>query len=73
MIIDIPRFVAAERPYWQELEAMLVRLESEPIARFSLDEIKRFHFLFERTSADLARLTPQAEPETHQFLQSLVA
>jgi len=72
VIIDIPRFVTTERPYWQELEAMLDRLEFEPISRLSLDEIKRFHFLYERSAADLARLTVQAEPETHKYLESLV-
>jgi uncharacterized membrane protein SpoIIM required for sporulation len=72
VIIDIPRFVAAERPYWQELEAMLERLESEPGLRLGVEEIKRFHFLYERSAADLARLSPQAEPETHKFLENLV-
>lgn len=52
---------------------MLTRLESEPLGRFTLDEIKRFHFLYERSAADLARLTMQAEPETHKFLENLVA
>lgn len=72
MIIDIPRFITTERPYWLELEAMLTRLETEPVARLTLEEIKRFHFLYERSAADLARLTPQAEPETHKFLENLV-
>jgi uncharacterized membrane protein SpoIIM required for sporulation len=73
VIIDLPRFIATERAYWQELESMLVRLESEPDARFNLDEVKRFHFLYERSASDLARLTVQAEPETHKFLENLVA
>jgi len=73
VIIDIPRFIATERPYWQELEGKLTRLESEPLSRFTLEEIKRFHFLYERSAADLARLAMQAEPETHKFLENLVA
>lgn len=73
MIIDIPRFIATERPYWQELEELLVRLESDPLSRFSLEETKRFHFLYQRSAADLARLTAQAEPETHKYLENLVA
>lgn len=73
MIIDIPRFIANERPYWQELEEMLVRLEAAPIRGFALAEIKRFHFLYERSAADLARLSPQAEPETHKYLENLVS
>ena len=30
MIIDLPRFVAAERPHWAELEQILAHLEAEP-------------------------------------------
>lgn len=52
---------------------MLTRLESEPLSRFTLEEVKRFHFLYQRSAADLARLTIQAEPETHKFLENLVA
>jgi uncharacterized membrane protein SpoIIM required for sporulation len=72
MIIDIPRFIENERPYWQEFEALLDRMEAEPIDGFAMEEIKRFHFLYERCAADLARLTPQAEPETHKYLENLV-
>jgi len=72
VIIDVPRFVATERPYWEELEKMLERLELEPLSRLSIEEIKRFHFLYERSAADLARFTPQAEPGTHKLLESLV-
>ena len=42
MIIDLPRFIEAERPSWTELETMLVRLGGEPDAALSLDEAKRF-------------------------------
>lgn len=73
MIIDIPRFVANERPYWQELEALLNRLETEPVTDLGLEQVKRLHFLYERSAADLARLTATAEPETHKYLENLVA
>ncbi len=73
MIIDIPRFVANERPYWQELEALLNRLETEPVTRLGLEQVKRLHFLYERSAADLARLTATTEPETHKYLENLVA
>ena len=56
MIIDLQRFVAVERPYWAELEARLDKLEREPNLRMSLEELRRFHFLFERTAADLREL-----------------
>ena len=73
MIIDFPRFIAAERPYWLELEKILLRLEAEPNASLGLDEVKRFHFLYERAAADLVRLASSAEPECRHFLESLVA
>lgn len=73
MIIDFPRFIAAERPYWLELEKILLRLESEPNPHLGLDDVKRFHFLYERAAADLVRLTTFAEPGSRQFLESLVA
>jgi uncharacterized membrane protein SpoIIM required for sporulation len=74
VIIDLPRFVAAERVYWNELAALLARLETEPEARLSLPEIQRLHYLYERSSADLARLdTFSTEPNLRAFLESLVA
>jgi uncharacterized membrane protein SpoIIM required for sporulation len=74
VIIDLERFVAAERPCWAELERALAKLESDPNHKMSLDDLRRFHFLYERTAADLARITTfSAEPETRRFLESLVA
>jgi len=73
VIIDLPRFLAAERPYWQKLEIVLQKLEAQPDARLSLEETKDFHRLYERTAADLARMDTHSEPETRQFLENLVA
>lgn len=73
MIVDLPRFIAAGSPCWRELEALLHRLETNPDARLTLGEVKRFHFLYERTASDLARLAGCPEPETRQFLENLVA
>ncbi len=74
MIIDLPKFTALERPAWQELERLLERLEADPAFRLKLDQAKRFHYLYERTSADLAKLvTFSAEPELRRYLESLVA
>jgi uncharacterized membrane protein SpoIIM required for sporulation len=73
MIIDLQRFIAAERPAWTKLETMLSRLEAEPNARMSLAEIEQFHDLYERTAASLAKLaTFSAEPETRRYLESLI-
>lgn len=74
MIIDLQRFIANGRPYWAELEKMLDRMEAEPNERFSLERAQQFHQLYERTAADLARITTySSEPETRRYLEHLVA
>lgn len=74
MIIDLHKFSAAERPAWQELEKLLDRLESEPGLRLNLEQARQFHYLYERTSAALAKLvTFSAEPELRRYLEALVA
>jgi uncharacterized membrane protein SpoIIM required for sporulation len=74
VIIDLQKFVMTERPYWAELEAILNKLEAEPVMVMNLTQLKHFHYLYERTSADLARImTFSTEPETHRYLENLVA
>ena len=74
MIIDLPRFVAAERPYWNDLHTALRKMESEPERRLTLEEIQHLHYLYERCSSDLSRLdTFSTEPELRAFLESLVS
>lgn len=74
MIIDLRRFVANERPLWTELEQALGRIEADPHRRMGLGELRRFHYLYERAAADLARIaTFSAEPGTRRYLESLVA
>ena len=74
MIINLSRFVAEEKPYWDELEALLDKLEKEPLARMGLDEVKRFHYLYRRVASDLGkRHTFASEPETCAYLESLAA
>jgi uncharacterized membrane protein SpoIIM required for sporulation len=74
MIIDLQRFIASERGCWSELERMLDRIEADPNQRMKLDELQRFHQLYERTAAGLARITTfAAEPATRRYLENLVA
>ena len=74
MILDLPRFVAAERVYWNELQTLLDRLRVEPGWRMSIAEIERLHYLYERCSADLARLDAfSTEPQLRAYLESLVS
>lgn len=74
MIVDLQKFIANERPVWVELENMLDRIEADPSAQLPLPQLQRFHQLYERTAADLARITTySSEPETRRFLENLVA
>jgi len=74
MIIDLKHFIETNRPAWAELERAVERLETDPGARLSLAELQQFHMLYERTAADLARIsTFSAEPEIRGYLENLVA
>ena len=73
MIIDLKKFIAAERPFWKELEEMLKRSEDDPFRHMSFEEIKRLHYLYQRTSADLVKIdTFSAERSIRLYLESLV-
>jgi len=49
-------------------------MESDPQHRLPLDRLRHFHYLYERTSADLARImTFSSEPEIRRYLENLVA
>ena len=74
MIIDLKRFTEAERPYWTELEGILTKVEADPGYKLPLNQIKRFHYLYERTSGGLAKLrTFAAAPQTRTYLENLVS
>ncbi|BDC49914.1 membrane protein [Bryobacterales bacterium F-183] len=74
MLIDLPRFVNAERPHWQALEAILKRFENDPDLRLPIDEAQRFHYLYQRTGSALSRISTFAsEPELKQYLEWLVS
>ncbi len=75
MIIDLPCFKSpAERPYWDELHALLSAMDTDPERRMSLSEVQRLHYLYERCSADLSRLdTFATDPSLRAFLESLVS
>lgn len=73
MILNLPRFVTAERDCWSELEALLHRLDAEPNWRMSVSEVQRLQYLYERSAAALVRLDEFSEPELRASLQALVA
>ncbi len=73
MIIDLERFINEEKKYWTELESVLDKVNRDPLKRMNLSEIKRFHYLYQRTSSDLARVMGfSAETEIRRYLESLV-
>jgi uncharacterized membrane protein SpoIIM required for sporulation len=70
VILDISRFVETERPHWTALEKSLEWLEGNPEARLTLEEAERLHTLYQRASADLARVP---EGEIRKYLEWLVS
>jgi uncharacterized membrane protein SpoIIM required for sporulation len=74
VIINLKRFVELEQPCWTELETILRKIENDPQFKLDLEQIKRFHYLYERASSGLARLmTFAAAPEVRSYLENLVA
>jgi uncharacterized membrane protein SpoIIM required for sporulation len=74
VIIDIEKFIVQERPFWTELEAVLSEVEGDSGAVATFERAQRLHYLYERTAADLGRLTTFAsEPELTRYLEALVA
>jgi uncharacterized membrane protein SpoIIM required for sporulation len=73
MIIDLKKFIATERPYWTELENLLTLNERDPYRRMSFEEIKRLHYLYQRASSDLSKIsTFSAERAINDYLESMV-
>jgi uncharacterized membrane protein SpoIIM required for sporulation len=74
MILDLRKFIERERPIWDELDKLLRKMENDPAAKLTLAEAERAHYLYERTSSALVRITTfAAEPSLITFLQALVA
>jgi uncharacterized membrane protein SpoIIM required for sporulation len=74
MIIDLKRFITEERKYWTELETILDKRDRDPLTKMNLHEIKRFHYLYQRTSSGLAKVIGfSAETDIRRYLESLVA
>jgi uncharacterized membrane protein SpoIIM required for sporulation len=73
VIIDLKRFIAVERPYWDELADIMKRRQDDPYRRMDYPEIKRLFYLYQRASADLAKIrTFTAEKTIRDYLETLV-
>jgi len=74
MIIDLPKFIARESPYWKELEGHLTQLERDAFRGRDLEFYQKLFYLTERASADLARMRSfSGEQQTQRYLEDLVA
>jgi len=74
MITDLRKFISVEKPFWQELGVILDRIEKNPDIQMTLDEVRRFHYLYQRTASDLSRIaTFSSEPQLLRYLESLTA
>jgi len=74
VIIDLKRFIAQEKPTWEELERMTGMLERQAGWSLDIHGAQRLHYLYERAAAALARInTFSSDPEVTQYLESLVA
>lgn len=74
MLLNTKKFVDRERIYWNELEALLDRLDRDAAARLDLQGIQRLQYLYERASSALVRLRPYATgSEEADWLEALVA
>ena len=74
MIIDLAKFVAAEKGTWERLEKILTRRQADPWGPLTLEQARELDYLYRRTAADLARVSSlSAEPEIRRRLERLVA
>lgn len=73
MILDLPRFVKAERPYWEELDALMTRIEDDPFMRLSVTEVARLQYLYSRSIAALAKMAPFVDTQAREYLESVLA
>ncbi len=72
MMLNPNAFIARQKPCWDELAQALDELERG--RRMTLDTLKRVHYLYEVTAADLVKLREcVAETELRGFLETLVA
>jgi uncharacterized membrane protein SpoIIM required for sporulation len=74
VIVDLAKFIEAERPNWEKLDRWLRQRSDDPWRALTLDEARELERLYLRASADLARLaTYSAEPDVRAYLENLVA
>lgn len=74
MILDLNRFVKEGKEEWSELETWLEKFDRDPYQQLEFDQLQRFHYLYQKASADLARLADfSAGQDVRVYLESVVA
>lgn len=73
MILNLERFLARERPYWDQLDRALLPFDRDRFHRPSVEESLALFDLYHRAAADLVRLQEAAQPELSGYLETLVA
>src|ERR1700689_854215 len=74
MILDLARFVETERPHWITLEKTLDWIDADPTRALTLEELERFHVMYQRAAADLAKVSTLAsEGDLRTYLEWLVS
>ncbi len=74
MIIDITKFIKKEKKYWKKFENMLNMYSNNSAKDWDINELKEFHYLYEKVSSDLIKLsTFYAERELRKYLENLVS
>ncbi|HWF47808.1 MAG TPA: stage II sporulation protein M [Bryobacteraceae bacterium] len=73
MILNLERFLARERPYWDQLDRALQPFDRDRFHRPTMEESLAIFDLYQRATADLVRLQEAAQPELSAYLETLVA
>lgn len=74
MILDVDRFLEGERPAWQELSKLLDLFENDQRRTATVDELERFHYLYQRAASSLARLQSNTgDSAATRYVEALVA
>jgi uncharacterized membrane protein SpoIIM required for sporulation len=73
VIVDLDRFIAQERPRWQEMETMLSVYDRDRLFRPTTAQSVRLFELYQRSLADLARLEEGGHRDIANELSSLVS
>jgi uncharacterized membrane protein SpoIIM required for sporulation len=73
VILDLPRFLAAARPVWEDLETTLKHLEAAPDTHLDVPSAERFYRHYQLAAAHLAEVRHlTAERELREYLENLV-